>query len=199
MATLIGPRDGWWPAGSRFEVMIGAVLVQQTAWESAARSIASLRECGLLAPDTLAEADPDLVRDHIRPSGFMVAKARALTEIARWVTDRDIRESTLPEVEDAALRAELLALPGVGPETADAMMLFAFDRPVFVADAYARRLFEGVGWTAPHSYEDLRSAGMARAAAENLSVVECQELHALIDEYGKRVRQGARTYRELIG
>lgn len=196
MSSRIDVRD-WWPADSRFEVMVGAVLVQQTKGENAARSIERLATHALLTPGALASADVELVRECITPSGFMTAKVRACQAMARWVVARDVRESTLPGVGDDELRTELLALPGVGPETADVIMLYAFDRSVFVADVYARRLFDAIGLPAPSGYEALRLVGERLCVDAQFDVGEQKALHALIDEYGKRVRSREFAYTEL--
>ena len=196
MLSRIDVRD-WWPAGSRFEVMVGAVLVQQTKGENAARSIERLAAHALLAPGALASADVALVRECITPSGFMTAKVRACQAVARWVVASDVRESTLPGVGDDRLRTELLALPGVGPETADVIMLYAFDRSVFVADVYARRLFDAIGLPAPSTYEALRHVGQRLCVDARFDLDEHKALHALIDEYGKRVRGRELAYADL--
>ncbi len=197
MLERIGPQQ-WWPADSRFEIMVGAVLVQRTRWENTAMSIAALAARGLLDPEALASADVADLQKLIAPSGFMTSKSRACIALARWAVAAGISETTLPGVPDEGLRATLLALPGVGPETADAMMLYAFDRKVFVADAYARRLFEAVGIAAPAGYEPLRAVGAALCVESAFSLEEYKELHALIDEHGKLVRTGAQSYGALV-
>jgi endonuclease III related protein len=135
-----GPQ-GWWPARTPFEVAVGAILTQHTAWTSAARGVAALRARGLLAPRRLAARDLATVAALVRPAGTYRLKARRLLDFTRWLLDRfggnfrGLRRAAL-----APLRRELLAVPGLGPETVDAILLYAAGRPVFVADAYARRV-----------------------------------------------------------
>lgn len=137
---------GWWPYRDPFTIALSAVLTQQTRWESAAAGIERLRERGLLDPARLAVADRRTVESALRVTGFYRQKARSVRGIARRVVERHgadmarALEGPLP-----AAREELLGWPGVGPETADAILLFAGRRPVFVVDTYTRRLMERFG------------------------------------------------------
>jgi endonuclease III related protein len=135
-----GPQ-GWWPARSPFEVAVGAILTQHTAWTGAARAVAALRAHGLLTPRRLADRDVSALGTLVRPAGTYRLKARRLLDFTRWLLDRfggDFR--ALRRAPLGALRREVLAVPGLGPETADAILLYAAERPVFVADAYTRRV-----------------------------------------------------------
>jgi endonuclease III related protein len=131
----------WWPARTPFEVAVGAILTQHTAWTGAARAVAALRGRGLLAPHRLAFADAALVAELVRPAGTYRIKARRLRDFARWLVARfggDFREMRRAPL--GPLRREVLSVPGLGPETTDAILLYAAGRPVFVADAYTRRV-----------------------------------------------------------
>ena len=133
--------QGWWPARTPFEVAVGAILTQHTAWPGAARAVAALRARGLLTPRRLAACDTATLGTLIRPAGTYRLKARRLLDFSAWLLARcggDFR--VLRRAPLAALRRELLGVPGLGPETADAILLYAAGRPVFVADAYARRV-----------------------------------------------------------
>jgi endonuclease-3 related protein len=137
-----GPQ-GWWPARTPFEVAVGAILVQHTAWTAAARAIAALRARDLLAPQRLARTDAVTLGALVRPAGTYRLKARRLLDFTGWLLegfDGDFRE--LRRAPLVSLRRELLAVRGLGPETADAILLYAAGRPVFVADAYTRRVLE---------------------------------------------------------
>ncbi|QCR20892.1 endonuclease III [Agrococcus sp. SGAir0287] len=180
----MGPQ-GWWPADGRFEMMLGAVLVQHTRWENAAISIGRLREAGLLDPAALATAEPQELVPLLRRSGFMLAKARALVALAAWTVEHGGEHGALEHLDDAALRASLLAVRGVGPETADVIALYAFDRAAFIPDAYAWRLLMGLGHDVPRPYERLRRHLAPHVRAAGLSAHEQQELHALVDEFGR--------------
>lgn len=175
-----GPQ-AWWPAESRFEVMVGAVLVQQTAWVNASRAIDRLRDAGLLDHDALASAPRSTVEGLIRAAGFYRVKAKRLVGLARFVS-RAGGLSMLQQLGISELRAALRELDGVGAETADAILLYVFERPVFVVDAYARRLFGRLTGTPPSSDAELKALveGVVTQAAD------LNELHALIVAHGKR-------------
>jgi endonuclease III related protein len=135
-----GPQR-WWPARTPFEVAVGAILVQHTAWPGAARAVAALRAARKLTPERLAACDAATLGALIRPAGTYRLKARRLLDFTRWLLTRfggDFRR--LRREPLAPLRRELLTVPGLGPETVDAILLYAAGRPVFVADAYTRRV-----------------------------------------------------------
>ena len=135
-----GPQD-WWPARSRFEVAVGAVLTQHTAWTGVARAIGNLRAARRLAPRRLSRVSLPRLGRFIRPAGTWRLKARRLRALAVFFLDRaGGRLERLRGAHLETLREELLEVRGIGPETADAILLYALDRPVFVADAYTRRV-----------------------------------------------------------
>jgi endonuclease III related protein len=140
LCARYGPQD-WWPARSRFEVAVGAVLTQHTAWTGVARAIGNLRAARRLGPRPLSKLSLPRLGRLIRPAGTWRLKARRLRALAVFFLERaGGRLDRLRGAPLEALRAQLLAVPGVGPETADAILLYALDRPVFVADAYTRRV-----------------------------------------------------------
>ncbi|KAB8291509.1 endonuclease III domain-containing protein [Bifidobacterium avesanii] len=188
MLEAMGP-SGWWPADTVFEIMVGAVLTQNTAWGNVDRSLDALRAAGMLEPHALADADDARLRELIRPSGFYRNKARALRTLSCWYADRcggDPRGAA--DLSDADLRRELLGLFGVGGETADDLVLYVFGRRAFVADTYARRLFAFLGWDAPAGYAKFHDAVIGAVLATDLDVPQLQEFHGLIDEFGKAYR-----------
>ncbi len=134
-----GPQH-WWPAGDRFEVLVGAVLTQNTSWVNVERAIAALSGASLLAPDALLEVDDTALAECIRPAGYFNVKTRRLKALAEWFVDAG-GFAVLDKQSTPALREALLSVHGVGPETADDILLYAFERPVFVIDAYTRRIF----------------------------------------------------------
>lgn len=131
----------WWPAETRFEVILGAYLTQNTAWKAVERSLANLRQAGALTLDGLRSLSLSELQSLIRPSGFHSRKAPALKAFVAML-DEEFAGSLdkLAAAPTAALRPRLLALPGVGPETADAILLYALGHPVPVADEYLRRI-----------------------------------------------------------
>jgi endonuclease-3 related protein len=142
LMEVYGPQS-WWPARTRFEVILGAYLTQNTAWKAVELSLANLRDAGALTVDGLRAVPLGELQRLIRPSGFITRKAPALKAFVAML-DAEFGGSldTLSDTPTEALRNRLLALPGVGPETADAMMLYALDHSVPVADEYLRRIAE---------------------------------------------------------
>ena len=156
-ASLRDGRFGWWPARSAFEVMAGAILTQNTAWVNVEKSIAALRAANCLSARAILGLSPDRLAELIRPSGYYNIKEKRLRSLCQWYHDNG-PVSRLQRRDTEELRAELLAVHGVGPETADDILLYALGRPVFVVDAYTRRLFSRLGRVSPQiGYEDLRA------------------------------------------
>jgi endonuclease-3 related protein len=136
-----GPRQ-WWPAETPFEVMVGAVLTQNTAWGNARKAIESLASHGLLTAEAMASVPLGTLASLIKPSGYFNVKARRLKALVDFVLSRG-RGGDNPDILGlpmGRLREELLAVTGVGPETADSIILYAANQPSFVVDAYTRRL-----------------------------------------------------------
>ena len=136
-----GPQD-WWPADSPFEVMVGAVLTQNTNWNNVSLAIANLKREQLLTPQRIVATDKRKLMAAIRPSGFYHQKAAYLKGLSQHVNDKysgDPRK--MSRIESSILRRELLDIKGLGPETADSILLYACNQPVFVIDAYTRRIF----------------------------------------------------------
>lgn len=177
-----GPQH-WWPASQRFEMMAGAVLTQNTAWGNVEKALAALAAADLLSPEALAGAPPARIEALIRPAGYYRVKTGRLRNLAQAIIDAG-GLAALERLPTPALRRRLLAVKGVGPETADAIAVYAFERPLFIADAYARRLYGRLGLSEPGaSYERLQgevSAGL------RLDAASANELHALIVAHGKR-------------
>ena len=140
LAAAYGPQH-WWPANTPFEVIVGAYLTQNTAWKSVERSIANLRRAGALSVAGLRAVPLDELRRLIQPSGFYTRKAPALKAFIALL-DAEFAGSLrrMAAAPTPVLRKRLLALPGVGPETADAILLYALGHPVPVADEYLRRI-----------------------------------------------------------
>jgi len=177
-------RQHWWPARTRFEVLVGAVLVQNTAWSNVERAIAVLRRRELLAPgpmDACPEAD---LAEAIRSAGTFRVKARRLKALCRWFLQQG-GFAALEGMPPEALRRSLLEVHGVGRETADAILVYTLGQPRFVVDGYARRLFARLGAISPDSdYEEIRQRVEARRWRRPRH--DLAELHALIVEHGKR-------------
>ncbi|MDE0459305.1 MAG: endonuclease [Chromatiales bacterium] len=182
LAAAYGPQN-WWPARDPFEMMAGALLTQRTTWRNAERAIASLRREGVLSPEALALVPVSRLEALVRMAGTFRTKAVRLRVLARWYVDAGGRDA-LAARSTASLRSELLALPGIGPETADDILVYAFARPVFVVDAYARRILSRHGWAREDEPYEQLSDTVARAIGPDAALLG--EFHALLVEHGKR-------------
>ncbi|PJM76840.1 endonuclease III domain-containing protein [Bifidobacterium felsineum] len=188
MEHELGPTN-WWPAETLFEIMVGAVLTQNTAWGNVDRSLDALKAANALEPHAIAGLAPEELQDLIRPSGFYRNKAKTLQSLSQWYIERcDARPEGAAGIADDELRAELLGLFGIGGETADDLVLYVFGRRAFVADTYARRLFAFLGFNVPSGYPAFHKAFAPAVLATGLDVAQLQEFHGLIDEYGKAYR-----------
>lgn len=193
LAAAYGPQY-WWPADAPFEVVLGAYLTQNTSWMAVERSLANLRAAGALTVEGLRALTIEDLQQLIQPSGFSTRKAPALKAFIAML-DEEFGGSLekLAAVPSAALRRRLLALPGVGPETADALLLYALGHAVPVADEYLRRIAERHGLVTPapgrnrKGYEalvGLTREAFAADAPENLARL-FNEFHALTVAVGK--------------
>ncbi|WP_019626751.1 endonuclease III domain-containing protein [Thioalkalivibrio sp. ALJT] len=172
----------WWPADTAFEVMVGAVLTQNTSWTNVEKALANLRARDALSPEGLMALGQEELAEQIRPSGYFNVKADRLRHLLHFLEASGGIE-TLAALETTDLRSALLGVKGVGPETADDIVLYAFERPVFVVDAYTRRLFERLEMAqAREPYDVLREQVEAALGAD---VAALNDLHALIVEHGK--------------
>ena len=142
LAQAYGPQH-WWPAKTTFEVIVGAYLTQNTAWKAVERSLANLKGAGAMTLEGMRGVSLAELQELIRPSGFATRKAPALKAFVAMVDNEfDGSLDAVSAVPANALRTRLLALPGVGPETADAILLYAFHKPAPMADEYLRRIAE---------------------------------------------------------
>lgn len=183
MERALGPQ-GWWPGRTRFEVIIGAILTQNTAWINVARAIANLRRARVLAPKALASLPTARLARLIRPSGYYRTKARRVKRFVRFLRDRYRLElSRMFARRPSTLRRELLALPGIGPETADSILLYAGKDPRFVVDAYTRRILERHGLIRPDAtYDAVQALFMGHLPPD---APLYNEYHALLVAIGK--------------
>ncbi len=178
--------QNWWPAKTRFEVIVGAILTQATSWRNVEKAIANLKDAGVLSLDGLLEIHVHALAELIRPSGYYNAKARKLKAIASFISER-----SGPDLDGLfcrplhEIRKDLLGVYGVGPETADSILLYAGGLPSFVVDAYTRRIFERLGILSPElSYEEVRGFFMEHLPTSSELF---NEYHALIVTFGKEV------------
>jgi len=184
LLSHFGPR-GWWPGDTAFEVMVGAVLTQNTAWTNVAKAIARLKSAGVLSPDGLARISRAELAALIRPAGYYNLKTDRLKSLVDLVMeDGDDDPPRLLRRPLPKLRANLLAVKGIGPETADSILLYAAGYPVFVVDAYTRRILSRHGLIPVEaSYDQLQQLFMDHLSP-NVSLFN--EFHALIVALGHR-------------
>ena len=171
--------QGWWPGDSRFEIILGAILTQITTWHNVTLAIDNLKREGLLDPVTLFKAEPERVKTLIAPAGFFNVKYKRLRSVLEYLMKHDTDYGRFCYLPIADLRNELLEINGIGPETADSILLYAFDRPVFVVDAYTRRLFSRLGyrWMEKAAYEKIQKFFMEGLPSDSSLY---NEFHALI-------------------
>ncbi len=179
LLAYFGPRN-WWPADTPFEVIVGAILTQNVAWKNVQKAISALKETGLLEPEALHQAPVEQIETLIRPTGYFRQKAKKLKAFLNYLfTNYGGSLDRLFFVPLPKLRQELLAVHGIGQETADAILCYAGGYPIMVMDAYTRRVFGRLGLTPPGAkYEELQAFFMNHLPHETALF---NEYHALID------------------
>jgi endonuclease-3 related protein len=174
----------WWPGDTPFEVIVGAILTQSTSWANVASAIRNLKAAGELSPEGLRRFTQDELATLVRPSGYYTVKAKKLTAMLAWLEQHNDDLDAVFAEDVHQLREELLGIYGVGEETADSILLYAAGKPVFVIDAYTRRIIDRIGIRPSGSgYADYQ-----RLFTEHLSqdAAMFNEYHALLVEHGKR-------------
>jgi endonuclease-3 related protein len=183
MLEALGPSH-WWPGETPFEVAVGAILTQNTNWGNTARAIANLRSAGLLEPTALAALADARLAELIRPAGYFRLKAARLKNFLRFLRDEaGLSMAALAGKGLATLRPKLLEVKGVGPETADSILLYALGQPTFVVDAYTRRILSRHGMIPEDAgYDEMRDLFMDTLDPDPALF---NEYHALLVRVGK--------------
>lgn len=192
LLEAFGPQ-GWWPAETRLEVILGAILTQNTAWRNAALAIARLRDAGMIDRARLSAVRPGRLQSLIKPAGFFRQKARTIQGFLLWLNEAHGGSLDRMFAGPAdRLRADLLRLKGLGPETVDAVLLYAGRKPFFVADAYTRRVLARHGILAHDAGYHEAQRAIHHGLERDSDVYN--EFHALLVEVGKQYcrRQEAR-------
>ncbi len=183
MYKALGPSY-WWPGETPFEICVGAILTQNTNWKNVERAIWNLKEKDLLDPQKLFFLQDEKLAELIRPAGYFRIKTKRLKNFLKFLyKEVNFDLEKLKNMDLDELRQKLLSIKGIGYETADSMILYAFEKPSFVVDAYTARIFQRHGLIGERvSYEELRAFFM-----ENLpkDVELYKEYHALIVRVGK--------------
>ena len=183
LSRAFGPMD-WWPAESPFEVMVGAILTQNTAWANVEKAILNLKRRNAMHPAGLAGLAPEELARLIRPAGYFNVKARRLLSfLTYFLSGYEGDVGRMRRRKTPRLREELLSVNGVGAETADSILLYALGKPVFVVDAYTRRIFHRLGLSAAGAtyteLQDMFERWLPRSAPLY------NEYHALVVALGK--------------
>lgn len=178
-----GPQ-GWWPGDSPFEIMVGAVLTQNTNWGNVCKAISNLREAGMLSFSALSALHVDELALLIRPSGYFNIKAKRLQNLLQMISERyNGRLELFLEEDLPSGREALLSVKGIGPETADSILLYAANHSIFVVDSYTHRIFSRHHLTAEESdYHSLQEEFHHRLPPQSALY---NEYHALIVILGK--------------
>jgi endonuclease-3 related protein len=175
----------WWPADTPFEVCVGAILTQNTSWINVEKAVTALKQVGIMSPAILHGCDPEQLARLIRPAGYFNVKSRRLKDFTSWLFLN--HQGSLERMFAGnwhELREELLRVRGIGPETADSILLYAGNKPSFVVDAYTRRLFRRLGLLPEGAGYDETRALFMNNLPENVALFN--EYHAQIVEQCKQ-------------
>jgi len=181
---ILGPSN-WWPGETRFEICVGAVLTQNTNWKNVEKAIHNLKEHQLLSPQRMFSIEQGHLAELIRPAGYFRVKAQRLKNFLSFLhINHELNIDSLLNQETPILRETLLQVKGIGPETADSILLYALNRPVFVIDAYTKRIFDRHGLIDYRaSYSDIQKFLMDQLP---LDYALYNEFHALLVRAGKQ-------------
>lgn len=183
--------QNWWPGETPFEVMVGAVLAQQTSWKNVEKAINNLKKEGALSPSSLNKIPLERIKQLIKPAGFYNIKTERLKALTEYfIKQYNGSISQMQKNTVAKLRKELLSIKGIGKETADSILLYALDKKIFVVDAYTIRMLHRTGILNSADYDKLRKIfeiNLKKCKINGYSTIDVfKEMHALIVELGKR-------------
>lgn len=176
------PHRKWWDTDNLWEIAVGAILVQNTNWKNVDYSLANLRKETNFEPQKIAKLDLEKLQELIRPSGFFKNKAKGLHSLFSWFQAADFDLELLEKKDTATLREELLNISGIGPETADVLLVFVLNKSIFIADRYAQRIFQQLGVQESLNYQKLQNMIVW---PENLTYLQAQSLHGWLVDYGQ--------------
>ncbi len=181
-----GPQY-WWPSDEPFEVIVGAILTQSTAWTNVEKAITNLKNAGMLSPDSLREIPIDRLAQLIHSSGYYNAKAHKIKAFVERLEDYNDSLERMFSSDIPQLRHELLSIYGIGQETADSIILYAANKPIFVIDAYTHRIMDRLGLNPDYgNYAALQTVFMSNLTHDERLF---NEYHALFVQHGKEVCQ----------
>jgi len=181
MLAVMGPQ-GWWPADSKFEIILGAILVQNTNWKNVEKSLANIKEKTAYIPEKVSQLSNEQLINLIRPSGFYKNKSKAIMDVFQWLREYNFDLEKIKKAYQGKLCQQLLSLHGIGEETADVLLLYVFDEKVFVADKYTQKLFTFLQVEGVKNYRSLKKLV---PVLDDFTLEQAQEFHGLLDEFGK--------------
>lgn len=180
--SCFGPQH-WWPAESKFEILVGAILTQNISWTNVEKAITNLSDKDILSLEGILKADIEDLALLIKPAGYYNQKSRYLKNMCQYISKNYGSLDLFLSQDIDFLRKELLNIKGIGPETADSIILYAAEKPVFVIDTYTKRIFSRLGLIRPNiSYDKAQSLFMGNLPKD---VMLFKEYHALIVRLGK--------------
>ena len=179
-------KQYWWNDPNRITDWISMILIQQTTQENTEKALANLEDN--LSVEALHAMELNTLQEYIRPAGFYKQKSTYIKALMDWYVSHGASLQKFEAIPTEELRKELLSIKGVGEETADAMLLYIFERKVFIADQYAIRLLNRLNLSSAQTYKALREECMPLVA--EIPLETCQEWHAVIDVHGKAYRKG---------
>ncbi len=185
----MGPQ-GWWPAETQIEMMLGAILVQNTNWRNAAYGIQSLKEATNLDPHHILRLDLETLQQLIRSSGFYKNKAKTIHALLKWLDVHDFDYEAIANYYHKSMRDELLKIKGIGSETADVLFVYVFGGIEFIPDKYTRRIYEKLGYDQIETYDKFKKHIELPTDFTNQ---DAKEFHALLDNFGKNYFNGKNT------
>ena len=186
-------ETGWWPAESKVEIVVGAIMIQNTTAANAERAVMNIGQATQFDTQAILDLPREELEVLVRPAGFYKNKSKAVHSVLHWFDEHDNDLRGIVRKYESNLRQELLKLHGVGDETADVLLLYIFDQPVFVADKYAQKLYTKLGIPGMDNYKAMRRLV---SLDPQFTIWEAQEFHGLIDEFGKLYLRGKGRFEE---
>ncbi|HDL0561701.1 endonuclease III domain-containing protein [Staphylococcus aureus] len=177
----MGPQN-WWPADNDIEMMLGAILVQNTRWRNAEIVLNQIKEHTYFNPNHILELPIETLQSLIRPSGFYKSKSLTIKTLLTWLARHHFNYQEINERYKAELRKELLSLKGIGSETADVLLVYIFGRIEFIPDSYTRKIYDKLGYENTKSYDQLKKVV---TLPNHFTNQDANEFHALLDVFGK--------------
>ncbi|HEB2197696.1 TPA: endonuclease III domain-containing protein [Staphylococcus aureus] len=177
----MGPQN-WWPADNDIEMILGAILVQNTRWRNAEIALNQIKEHTHFNPNHILELPIETLQSLIRPSGFYKSKSLTIKTLLTWLARHHFNYQEINERYKAELRKELLSLKGIGSETADVLLVYIFGRIEFIPDSYTRKIYDKLGYENTKSYDQLKKVV---TLPNHFTNQDANEFHALLDVFGK--------------